>query len=46
VIVCLRAVVAPPEWRDRYEVTGGYLNLPGLTACAPSLHQRDTQEPS
>jgi hypothetical protein len=31
-IVCLRTVVVPPEWRERYEATGGYLNLPGLTA--------------
>jgi hypothetical protein len=45
-IVCLRTVVVPPEWRERYQVTGGYLNLGGLTACDPFPPQRDTQEPS
>jgi heme-degrading monooxygenase HmoA len=31
----------------RYEVTGGYLNLPGLTACDPSLPTAPTpKEPS
>lgn len=74
-IVCLRTVVVPPEWRERYlawiatpyrdaltasgvhqavsyrpitryEVTGGYLDLSGLTACDPSPHPQDTQEPS
>jgi heme-degrading monooxygenase HmoA len=31
----------------RYEVTGGYLNLPGLTACDPSPHPAPTsKEPS
>ncbi len=29
----------------RYEVTGGYLNLPGLTICNPSP-QRMPEEPS
>ena len=29
----------------RYEVTGGYLNLPGLTACNPSP-QPTPEEPS
>ena len=29
----------------RYEVTGGYLNLPGLTACDPSP-QPVSEEPS
>jgi hypothetical protein len=28
----------------RYEVTGGYLNLPGLTACDPSRNPADTPE--
>jgi hypothetical protein len=45
-IVCLRTVVVLPECRERYQVTGGYLNLRGLTACDPSPTQRDTQEPS
>jgi len=29
----------------RYEVTGGYLNLPGLTACDP-FPQPNPEEPS
>jgi heme-degrading monooxygenase HmoA len=28
----------------RYQVTGGYLNLPGLTACDPSPHPSATPE--
>jgi hypothetical protein len=72
-IICLRTVVVPPEWRDRYlawiatphrealtasevrqavdyrpitryDVTGGYLNLPGLTNHGPSPHS--PEEPS
>ncbi len=30
----------------RYEVAGGYLNLPGLTACDPSTQPAPTEEPS
>ena len=28
----------------RYEVTGGYLNLPGLTVCDPTRNPADTPE--
>jgi len=73
VIVCLRTVTVPPEWRERYlawiadgrairqqhgilaelvcepatpdEVTGGYLNLPGLTTYDPPP-QHAPEEPS